>query len=83
MQTVTVTVTRRASADAYDFATLGGKIIATIRTDYDSPARYRANFGPYGAGKSHYRFADALEHISGCIERKFAELGLGVTFSNE
>lgn len=76
MQTIIVTVNQQGDKTALQ---IDDKVIATISKDSFNEGRYSASFGAFGyCNNSHY--PDAVEFITDCIERHFANFGLNVKF---
>lgn len=78
MQTITVTVRQQGGNTALQ---IGSKVIATIGKDRNNIGRYSASFmsGQFGCCDNH-TYPEAVEFISGAIERHFADFGLNVKF---
>lgn len=76
MQTIIVTVNQHGEKTALQ---IDGKVIATISKDSFNKGRFCASFGAFGCCNNN-SYPNALEFITNCIERYFANFGLNVEF---
>ena len=76
MQTIIVTVNQQGEKTVLQ---IENKVIATILKDRFNKGRYCASFSSFGCCNNS-RYPDAVEFISGCIEKHFANFGLNVRF---
>lgn len=76
MQTIKVTMT--AANSGYDF-TVNGNTIAQIRPDESNTGRYKMRCGIFLNG-NNTRLPDAIESVTGVIERNLNQWGVNVEF---
>lgn len=76
MQTIIVTVNQQGEKTALQ---IDGKVIATITKDSFNKGRFCGSFGVFGCCNNN-TYPNALEFITNCIERHFANFGLNVEF---
>lgn len=76
MQTIIVTINQQGEKATLQ---IDGKVIATITKDSFNKGRFCGSFGPFGCCNNS-RYPDAVEFVTDCIERHFANFGLNVEF---
>lgn len=81
MQAINVTINQVAGNGCAML--VNNKVIASIYNDHINTGRYVGLFAhgtSFGQIKEGMRYPDAVEFITGCIERHFANFGLNVEF---
>jgi hypothetical protein len=76
MQTIIVTVNQQGDKTALQ---IDDKVIATISKDSFNKGLYCGSFGAFGCCNNN-SYPNALEFITNCIGRHFANFGLNVEF---